>query len=447
MPISRLKAQVPFTIATSFRTDYTNRMTFTARLDELVAHGLTVLSSLFEWVFGSMPLSMFRGINAKNLSYGSAKEGLEQLLRSPMNSTNLELGLPASPQLDAAVKEGLELPFDRPMNSTDPEVEVPTLSEVDAAARWSDLKEQLKHPAPAPVESEPEMRRLSRGEIIKTIVDLVPESASWIAPRSGGTPALEFLVKSYSTGFPALPPAASEHCAKGVRLIVGALADPQSARLKPERAKVLAQTLAEAYTGCQAVQARTVDMLQGEVRGLTSQSLPAQLRVLVEEFRGAALDRMVCHFHPGAPTAGDGTPHLQLPHLANKYCRHLGSSLGFLGSRMEAAKSDRNAAGPLPSSKEAATELFWKEFDAEELCEAIVADVNQASEEAERRIDRRLLLDWAGSHPHLGYRVFYDEALLSHYGDMRPSAEQEAMMQPFIHKDFACDLLLSALEA
>merc|ERR1712028_314561 len=104
--------------------------------------------------------------------------------------------------------------------------------------------------------------------------------------------------------------------------------------LKPGRTKVLARTLGEAYTGCQAVQARTVDMLQGEVRGMTSQSLPAQLRVLVEEYREAALDRMVCHFHPGAPTAGDGTPHMQLPHLANKYRRHLGPSIGVAGCRM-----------------------------------------------------------------------------------------------------------------
>merc|ERR1711972_167339 len=136
--------------------------------------------------------------------------------------------------------------------------------------------------------------------------------------------------------------------------IVGALADPQSASLKPERRKVLAQTLAEAYTGCQAVQARTVDMLQGEIRGLTSQSLPAQLRVLVETFREAALDRMVCHFHPEAPTAGDGTPHLQLPHLANKYVRHLGSRIGISGPQMESAKADRNAFGPLPSNGDAA---------------------------------------------------------------------------------------------
>merc|ERR1711972_189208 len=149
--------------------------------------------------------------------------------------------------------------------------------------------------------------------------------------------------------------------------IVGALADPQSASLKPERRKVLAQTLAEAYTGCQAVQARTVDMLQGEIRGLTSQSLPAQLRVLVETFREAALDRMVCHFHPEAPTASDATPHLQLPHLANKYLRHLGPRIDISGSRMAAAMSDRNALGSLPSDIQAAEEHFWKEFDIRKL--------------------------------------------------------------------------------
>lgn len=318
---------------------------------------------------------------------------------------------------------------------------------VDYDSKMGELKKLLRQAEKGPAQPEQEFRRLSASEIRKTIVDLVPESASWVAPRSGGAKALDFLVKSYSSGFPALPPVASKHCAEGVRLIVGALADPESAGLKPARARVLAQTLAEAYTGCQAVQARTVDMLQGEVRGLTSQSLPAQLRVLVGEYREAAIDRMICHFHPGAPTAGDGTPHLQLPHLGNKYRRHLGSSIGVSAQRMEAAKSDRNASGPLPTPKACAEDQFWKEFDLRELCQAIVADVNQASEDAERRVDRRLLLEWAGSQPELGYRVFYDEEMIGSYGDMRPSADQEAMRQPFIYDEFACDLMLSALEA
>jgi hypothetical protein len=318
---------------------------------------------------------------------------------------------------------------------------------IDDAAQFDELKRILQYPATANAQPQLEFRHLSPDEIRETIIKFVPESAGWVAPRSNGTKALDFLVKSYAHGFPALPPAASAHCAEGVRLIVGALAEPEFAGLKAGRAKVLAQTLAEAYTGCQAVQARTVDMLQGEIRGLTSQSLPAQLRVLIDEFREAALDRMVCHFHPSAPTASDGTPQLQLPHLANKYRRHLGSSIGISGSRMEAARSDRNASGPLPVPKEAAEEQFWKEFDANEVCRAIVADVNQAGEEADRRIDRRLLLEWCGSHEDLGYEVFYDETMMHHYGEAKPSADQEAMRQPFIHDGFACRVLLSALDA
>jgi hypothetical protein len=320
-------------------------------------------------------------------------------------------------------------------------------SDIDDSALIDKLQKALQCPAPAATQPMNEFRHLSPNEIRDTIIKFVPESATWIAPRSNGTKALDFLVKSYSTGFPALPPAASAHCAEGVRLIMGALADPESVGMKFGRAKVLAQTLAEAYTGCQAVQARTVDMLQGEIRGLTSQSVSAQLRVLIEEFREAALDRMVCHFHPGAPTAGDGTPHMQLPHLGNKYRRHIGSSIGLSGSRMEAARSDRNAAGPLPVAKEVAEEQFWKEFDVKELCRAIVADVNQASDEAERRIDRRLLLEWCGAHEELGYEVFYDEARIDLYGEMKPSTDQEAMRQPFIHDRFACQVLLSVLDA
>lgn len=394
----------------------------------LVARGVSELTDVFSLLIGSLPLPVFASLNGKVLHVKSNDH-----LALSAESAHGEAHTKAEPVKSA--------------NGAQAEASFAPPIPLCATSNLSELKRLLQRPAPAPSCPEREFPRLSPNEIRKTIEALVPESATWVAPRSNGTKALDFLVKSYSTGFPALPPAASKHCAEGVRLIVGALADPVSARLKPGRAQVLARTLAEAYTGCQAVQARTVDMLQGEVRGLTSQSLPAQLRVLVEEYREAALDRMVCHFHPGAPTAGDGTPHMQLPHLANKYRRHLGSSIGVGGSRMEAALSDRNASGPLPSPKETAVARFWHEFDAEELCRAIVADVNQASEDAERRIDARLLLDWAGSHSELGYRVFYDEAMHAHYGDMRPSADQEAMRQPFICDDFACEVLLSALDA
>jgi hypothetical protein len=394
----------------------------------LLARGVNELTDVFSLLIGSLPLLNFESLNGKIIGVGS-KDHLALSGNNCCEETNLTAELVET--ADGAAATGA------------PGLASPRC----ATSNLIQLKKLLQRPAPAATCPEPEFPRLSPSEIRKTIETLIPESSSWIAPRSNGRKALDFLVMSYSTGFPALPPAASKHCAEGVRLIVGALADPVSAGLKPGRAKVLARTLAEAYTGCQAVQARTVDMLQGEVRGLTSQSLPAQLRVLAEEFREAALDRMVCHFHPGAPTAGDGTPHMQLPHLANKYRRHLGSSIGVSGSRMEAALSDRNASGPLPSPKEAAVARFWQEFDAEELCRAIVADVNQASEDAERRIDARLLLDWAGSHSELGYRVFYDEAMHAHYGDMQPSADQEAMRQPFIYDDFACELLLSALDA
>merc|ERR1712187_183252 len=72
---------------------------------------------------------------------------------------------------------------------------------------------------------------------------------------------------------------------------------------------------------------------------------------------------------------------------------------------------------------------------------------NQPSGDVERRVDRRLLLDWAGSHPELGHRIFYDEALQDMYNNMQPSPEQEAMQQPFIHEELACEILISVLAA
>lgn len=317
-----------------------------------------------------------------------------------------------------------------------------------AALQINTLREVLRRPAPASMEHTCSAApSLSAREIKKIIVNLVPEADTWVAPRSGGTKALHFLVMSYTSGFPALPPQLSKHCSKGVQLIMGALADPEKAGMTVSRAKVVARTLAEAYTACQAVQARTVDLLQGQVLGLTTQSLPAQLRLLVDEFREAALDRTVCCFHPRAPIAGDETPQEQLPHLANLYRQHLGPSIGTSAMRMEAAQSDRNAVGRLRVKQQTALDRFWQEFDLIELCRAVVADVNQAGEEVERRVDRNLLMQWAGSNPELGYKVFYDETSPDLYGDLCPTDEQRAMQQPCITESFACDLLVSALSA
>mmetsp|Transcript_2998 Transcript_2998/g.8980 ORF Transcript_2998/g.8980 Transcript_2998/m.8980 type:complete len:145 (+) Transcript_2998:655-1089(+) len=114
-------------------------------------------------------------------------------------------------------------------------------------------------------------------------------------------------------------------------------------------------------------------------------------------------------------------------------------------ARSEAAAADRNAAGPLPVPRRRALARFWREFGPREIIRAVVADVNQQEPEVQRRVDRNLLMAWAGSHTDIGHRIFYDESSPQLYGDFQPSADQAGHRQPVLYEALALELLLSAL--
>jgi len=329
-------------------------------------------------------------------------------------------------------------------NKNDEDGEKETL-DLDSVPGLKELQELLRKPPPPPPSLDGEIPKLEAQQIRDIILKLIPDAEKLIAPRSGSTPVLEFLVRSYEKGLPAFPPAVSEHLREGVRLLMGALHEPARAGLTLSRCKNLAERLLDSFGSCQAVQARTVDSLQADLRGVASHSLPAQLRALVEEHREMALDRTVCHFHPRAPVMQDSSPQEQLPHLANRYRRHLGSEVGFSGARLEAAKQDRNAQGALAVPHERALKRFMMMFNPLDVVEAVVADVNQSETDAQRRIDTALVMKWAGSNPSVGHRVFYDESEPELYGGFKPSEQQLGMCQPTFHRALAVEFLLAVL--
>eukprot|EP00928_Gymnodinium_smaydae_P010889 TRINITY_DN14100_c0_g1_i3.p1 TRINITY_DN14100_c0_g1~~TRINITY_DN14100_c0_g1_i3.p1 ORF type:complete len:563 (-),score=148.80 TRINITY_DN14100_c0_g1_i3:173-1624(-) len=319
--------------------------------------------------------------------------------------------------------------------------------DLDALPGLRALHDLLYEPAPEARARPAEPTRLSAAEIRETIVGLVPEAAEWIAPRSSGTLAIDFLIRSYYSGLPAFPEGVSSHLAAGVRTIVAAVKQPDQYGISSERARCVARQLAEVYTNCQAVQARTIDALQAELLGVSSHSLSAQLRAFVEEHREMALDRTVCHFHPNAPLQDDSNPTEQLPHLSNRYRRCFGEEVGLGGARLVMANADRNAQLRLPVSRKKALSYFKREFRAREVVGALVADVNQADLEAPRRVSPTLLMRWAGEEASVRHRIFYDEETPEVYGNFSPSPSQRDGQQPVLHEGLAVELLLSVLGA
>jgi hypothetical protein len=87
--------------------------------------------------------------------------------------------------------------------------------------------------------------------------------------------------------------------------------------------------------------------------------------------------------------------------------------------------------------------LFIEKFSVDELCEAIVGDINQQAVGLQRYIDRDALALWVstegaakGMDPH---SIYFSDELGHTYNDARPSPEN--MYQPFINKVVAFNLL------
>lgn len=281
---------------------------------------------------------------------------------------------------------------------------------------------------------------MSPKEIQEMLAKYVP-NINELYDRRHTCPVTTLIIKTYNNGLPLYEgvPAIKEHTKHAIRYIFDTLGDKEQGHSDNEK-RVCLRRLAEAFTSCQAGQARELDAVYGGLIG-RSLDLRGQVLSVVDEQKQRVLDMVTQKLHPDAWTSMDPTH--QAPHIESAYTQLFGQQLGLRGTGGAGADYCM-AAVPLREAAKAEKE-FRKLFSAEETLETIVQDVNQQSKDADRAISRKDLSKWAGDASVNGgfdpYSIFYDEDNKDDYpDDTKPSEENK--YQPFISKKVALNMLL-----
>lgn len=304
----------------------------------------------------------------------------------------------------------------------------------------------------SPASSTEEMsKRASHGESGKVTV-MAPQKVkdllrryvpniNELYDRRHTCPVTDLILKTYSNGLPLYDrvPAIKEHTKHSIQYIFYAL-DSKEMNYSENDKRVYLRRLAEAFTSCQAGQARELDAVYGSLIG-RSLDLRGQVLSLVDEQKQRVLDMVTKKIHPDAWESMD--PTRQAPHIESAYVQLFGRQFGLRGTN--GAGADYCMASVSKTEAERAEKEFRKLFSVEETLESIIMDVNQQNRDADRIISREDLSKWAGNAAENGgfdsWSIFYDEENKDDYPeDAKPT--EENMYQPFLSKKVALNLLL-----
>jgi len=149
--------------------------------------------------------------------------------------------------------------------------------------------------------------------------------------------------------------------------------------------------------------------------------------------------------NPNAARTGDANPSGQAPHITSAYIEAVGKELGLRG--VAAARSDNNR--PRYINRQSVLDAFRQAFDVKEVADAIMGDVNQQGEDAQRVINRERLAKWAAEAARARggtfnpYIIYFDEDKAVEYeGQPKPGSEY----QPFLSRKTAMQVMLNLFE-
>ena len=207
--------------------------------------------------------------------------------------------------------------------------------------------------------------------------------------RTGQVPVATYIVGTYNKGLPIYNGSpVQQHTIRALRTVfeLGAADKPGS--------PAALQQIAQAFQSCQAEQGRTIDAQYGRLTGRDA-SFRDQFLSLVDGHKTMVLQEVVCELNPQAADATDAHPSAQVPHITSAYLVATGTALGFRG--VAAARADQNAPPLAPHKGAEIAAAIRAKFSVADVVEALIADVNQQAEDAERVIDRDALAAWAST--------------------------------------------------
>lgn len=255
---------------------------------------------------------------------------------------------------------------------------------------------------PLPTASEEEQARLTPAEVAKVFTDHVPGVHKLLFRQQRGQCVLKFLQMAYNDGWSAFNGTALENHLKWLmRLIVH-----YGHEGKPSASQYLSE-VAEAFMDCQAVQARVVERIGLQIRGVTS-DFRGLVVALVGEYKTMALKMLAAERIMQRKASDDATP----THYENRLTADLGQHLGLNADDVRRAELDEHARARFPNlpAREvcAATARCRELFDLDALTQVLVSELNSFSESSSPNSLARLFLNWVSENM-AGKHVVFDQ--------------------------------------
>jgi len=214
----------------------------------------------------------------------------------------------------------------------------------------------------------------------------------------------------------------------------------------PKRENCL-KTLANACLDCQQVQAREILRLYRELSN-QHQTFPNQIRCFLQGLKESAIETLITRLHH--PSCDwDHTrvsPGGQRAHLKSAYYVMFGKKLGMLD--ITPAKSDRFLSmaqremkkALKAKSQETWTKIIKSSISSRFFFEALLADINNQSLNADRSIDRNTIFKWAQQNLKDPHSVFYDADREADYNGTQPRHENK--FEVFLSRKLLVKMLL-----
>mmetsp|Transcript_61322 Transcript_61322/g.146023 ORF Transcript_61322/g.146023 Transcript_61322/m.146023 type:complete len:470 (-) Transcript_61322:67-1476(-) len=262
---------------------------------------------------------------------------------------------------------------------------------------------QVALPADAGPGPEEDGSLLSDSDVKKVFETHVPGVSKFLYREMAGQFALNFMVSAYKSGFKAFEHTPlHKHLLQLFRLIVhrGHASIPGIARHLRE--------VAEAFMDCQAVQARTVERVGLELRGLAL-DFRGHVLALLGNYKSVAIKMLAMERVAQGKVSDDGNP----AHYENRLTADLGDLLGLNKDDIRLAALDEHARSRFQrltgAELNAAAARCRELFDVDAFLQAFVAEVNSFSAESPASSLPRQFLEWwatvVPTHKHL---VFSD---------------------------------------
>jgi hypothetical protein len=238
--------------------------------------------------------------------------------------------------------------------------------------RLTHLVEHLLSPAvqvELPVAASEEHPQLSAAEVRKVFIEHVPGVENFLYREMADKRSLDFIVTGYQVGLNAFAGTPlHDHLLWLLRLIV------HYGHERKAGASRYLREIAEAFIDCQAVQARAIERVGLELRGISS-DFKGHVSRLVGDYKSMAIKMLACERIAQRFATDDGNP----THYENRLINDLGDLVGLNKDEIRQANLDvhrERFAMLTPEERVVASTRHRELFDVEALLKALTAQLN-----------------------------------------------------------------------